>query len=589
MNPATDNRILQRAFRKSEVSYAVTDIAKAAGPVIDLLFIGRYIGVDGITVIGYTAPLILFMELIGSTIANGARVKVGPLVGAGKAEESNRCFSASLLSGVVLSLLLSAVIILFSPGVCYILGAREPAIAALTRSYVIGYAIGAPFFVMNRILNPFLQLEGQYKRMNISSVTTTLVNVAADLFVIFVLHGGMLEIGLATSVSYFVGFFINASVYFFKKDTVFRFVTGGFTLRSCFEILQLGAPYGVLKASNSIGGILVNNILTAMNMNYLVASYGVFTQIMGFCRSSWYAPSDTMLSFAGVYIGEENKDSLRETQSISLRHSLLYTCLVTVIMFVLAPLIATTFLKSGDPRAYILCTECIRIECLSIPFHTIIYNFNNYLLAAKRQRFDCYYSFLIELGHLVPITFLLTQVTDYRGAWISRIISMVVTSLVAVLYIHIQKVGSTFREKMLLMPEGFGIPKENEIVYLTDSTDDILDLSRLAIAFALEHGCDGKRARKYGLLTEELAGFLMEHGFDDNQKHNIEARLVFKDDDLMIRMRDDCKPLNLVDYYRLVREDHDIEKDLSLSIIMRQAKDVCYKGTFGANNLLIRI
>ena len=585
----SENKILLRAFRNAEISYAVTDVAKAAGPVIDLLFVSQFIGPDGVTVIGYTAPLIMFMELIGSAIANGARVKAGPLIGAGDREASNLCFSASLFFGIILALVFSGSVMVFSPEICKILGAREVSIGGLTKSYIIGYSIGMPFFVLNRILNPFLQLEGQYKRMNISAVVTTVVNVAADLFVIFVLHGGMFEIGIVTSISYFIGFVINASFYFQKRSTVFRFSLRGIRPRMCFELLYLGAPYGVLKASNTIGGIIINNLLTDMNMNYLVASYGVFMQIMFFCRASWYAPADTMLSFAGVFIGEENRDSLKETQSLSLRRALLYTGIVTIVMHIFSPLIARVFLKSNDPEAFTLAVECVRIECFSIPFHSIIYNFNNYLLAAKRQRFDSYYSFLIELGHLVPITFLLTRFIDYRGALIGRILSMLVTSLVAVLYIFSQKVGKTFRDKMLLMPEGFGIPKEDELINNTDSPEDILDLSRIAIAFALEHGSDKKRAMKFGLLTEELAGFLMEHGFKDEKKHNIEARIVAKAGDLIIRMRDDCRPLNLVEYYHLIKDDGDMETNLSLSIIMRQAKEVQYTNTFGANNILIRI
>ena len=585
----SENKILLCAFQNAEISYAVTDVSKGAGPVIDLLFVSQFIGPDGVTVIGYTAPLIMFMELIGSAVANGARVKAGPLIGAGNREASNLCFSTALFFGIILSLIFSGSVMVFSFGICNILGARELSIAGLTNSYILGYAIGVPFFVLNRILNPFLQLEGQYKRMNISSLVTTVLNVAADLFVIIVLRGGMFEIGLVTSISYFIGFVINASFYFHSRSTVFRFSLRGIRPQMCFELLYLGAPYAVLKTSNAIGGIIINNILTGMNMNYLVASYGVFMQFMYFCRASWYAPADTMLSFAGVFIGEENRDSLKETQSISLRRSLLYTCIVTVIMFIFSPLIARVFLKSNDPMAFTLAVECIRIECFSIPFHSIIYNFNNYLLAAKRQRFDSYYSFLIEFGHLVPITFLLTQIIDYRGALIGRIISMLVTSLVAVLYIYIQKVGITFRDKMLLMPEGFGIPKEDELVNNTDSPEDIIDLSRIAIAFALEHGIDKKRAMRYGLLTEELAGFLMEHGFKDKKKHNIEVRIFAKNGDLIIRMRDDCKPLNLVEYYNLIKDDGDMETNLSLSIIMRQAKEVQYTNTFGANNILIRI
>lgn len=149
-------------------------------------------------------------------------------------------------------------------------------------------------------------------------------------------------------------------------------------------------------------------------------------------------------------------------------------------------------------------------------------------MGIKRLRFANIYSFLIECGNLIPITFLMLRVIGYEG--------------------------------------------------------------KIAIAFAMEHGADKKRARKYGLITEELSVFLAEHGFNDGKEHNINMRLVSKDDDLIIRMRDDCKPMNLKDYYKLLQGSQDKkEEEINLAIILKMAKDVKYTATFGANNLIVRV
>ncbi len=65
--------------------------------------------------------------------------------------------------------------------------------------------------------------------------------------------------------------------------------------------------------------------------------------------------------------------------------------------------------------------------------------------------------------------------------------------------------------------------------------------------------------------------------------------MVSKDDDLIIRMRDDCKPLNLNDYYQLIKANYEKDKEISLAIIFKMAKQVKYTSTFGANNLIIRV
>jgi len=51
-----------------------------------------------------------------------------------------------------------------------------------------------------------------------------------------------------------------------------------------------------VKASNALGGVLINNLLTAVSTPYLVAAYGVFSQITVFVRSSWiYGAGDSDL------------------------------------------------------------------------------------------------------------------------------------------------------------------------------------------------------------------------------------------------------------------------------------------------------
>ena len=585
----SENRIIQKLFRKTEISYTVSDISKAIGPMIDLAFVSQFIGPDGVAVIGYVVPLIMLFELIGTTVSSGARNKVSNLIGAGELEEANRAFSSSILMGGGLSLLTAVLVAAFCSFVSLALGARDPMIHRMTMQYIYGYLIGYPFFTLTRVLTSYLQMNGQYKRVNAVSILTTVVDVSADAVAIFVLHGGMFELGLATSLGHIVPIFVSAAFFLNKKSgTAFRFAWKGFSPKLCGEILHLGAPAGVVKGSHSLGGILINNMLTSMHMPYLVAAYGVFAQITQFFRSSWYAPADSLLAFAGVFIGEEDRNSLKEIQRTALLHALAYTGTVTVFLFVMAGPLAAVFLKSRDPAALKLSRECIRVACFSLPFHAIIYNFNNYLMAVKRLHFCSLNSFMIECGFPVPITFLLLRVIGYHGAWVAQIVSMMVLSLIAVLYVSRQE-GRTFRDKMLLLPESFGISGEDELTIAATSADDILDFSRIAIAFALEHGAEKEKALSFGLITEELSGLFAEHGFADGRPHNISMRLVAKDEELIIRLRDDCEPFHVTEYYRLVRELHDRENEIGLTIIMQIAEEVKYTATFGANNLIVRI
>ncbi|MBR1439443.1 MAG: hypothetical protein IJ587_13010, partial [Synergistaceae bacterium] len=375
----TGNVILHRLFRKAELSYAVSDLSKAIGPIVDLMFVSLFIGPAGVTVMGYVSPLLMLLGLIGKTIANGSRNNVSSLLGAGRIDGANNVFSASLVLCAVVSATAVALIVLFCSGLSIVLGAKEPQIFEMTKLYILGYLVGVPLYAFITILTPYLQMEGQYHIVNRASILVTAVDIAADAFVVFVLHGGMFEIALATALGDIIPFFICTS-FFFRKNSrsVFRFSIKGVKLRDCIEIIRLGAPAGIIRGSNAVGGLLINNMLTALHLRYLVAAYGVFAQISVFVSSSWHAPADTLHAFSGVFIGEEDRNSLKEVQKISLLHALLWTSIVTALLFVFAVPLTWIFLKSNDPEALRMSVECIRVSCFSLPFHAIVYNFNNY-------------------------------------------------------------------------------------------------------------------------------------------------------------------------------------------------------------------
>ncbi|MDY6399942.1 MAG: hypothetical protein SPL10_01410 [Synergistales bacterium] len=91
------NKILSRLFTKSEIAWGLSDISKSIGPMIDLIFISQFIGISGVTVMGYVAPLIILLNFIGSSVSDGARVNTAPFFGSGDLAEANSIFSNAVI------------------------------------------------------------------------------------------------------------------------------------------------------------------------------------------------------------------------------------------------------------------------------------------------------------------------------------------------------------------------------------------------------------------------------------------------------------------------------------------------------------
>lgn len=81
-----------------------------------------------------------------------------------------------------------------------------------------------------------------------------------------------------------------------------------------------------------------------------------------------------------------------------------------------------------------------------------------------------------------------------RGAYIAIIANGLIISSVAVIYIMFSRHGKNFREKMLLLPDSFGIPDDQRMAVVAKTPEEIRKLSRIAIAFAMENGSDPRKA-----------------------------------------------------------------------------------------------
>ena len=586
----TDNRILSRLFIKAEGAYIASDGLRAIGSIVNLTFVSLYTGVGGVTAMGYIAPLILIFEMIGSNLNTGSRNKVFESIGKGDLEEADRAFSTSLILGMILAGVMSVAAGVFASKIAFLLGIRDPEIHRMTVQYIRGYVIGVPFFALTKILNAYLYIEGKYKMIGITATMATVSRIAATAVVVFGIHGGMFAIGLAVSIGYIIPFFPVAAFFFSGKScSVFHFRLRYFGFGLSREILVLGASMCIAKGSTAAGGILINNLLTSMNVPYLVASYGIFSQLSGAVRFAWNAPADALFSFAKVFIGEEDRGSLKELQKIALAHAFYATFALTFIFLIFARQILGIYLRTDDAQAVKLGIECIRVASLSFPFHAIVYNFRNYLMSVKRMKFCNIYAFLVECGVIVPVTFLMTRMLGGSGAWGGKVVSMILLSLFAVLYILKTGEGVSFSDKMLLLPESFGVDAADEIAVIIRSTKELFLLSKVAVVFAVEHGADEERSMTYGLLVEEMSDILTQRGFSEGKANTVNVRLVAKDEDLIFRLRDDCELFNPLDYYKAIKDIREKIDHLALAVIMENARDVRYTAAFGANNLIVRI
>ncbi len=141
----------------------------------------------------------------------------------------------------------------------------------------------------------------------------------------------------------------------------------------------------------------------------------------------------------------------------------------------------------------------------------------------------------------------------------------------------------------MVIPEDFGAPENERMDLSVRSMEEVVRVSERVQAFCLERGIDARRACLAGLSMEEMAGNIVSHGFaKDKKSHSVDVRVVHKDGDVILRIKDDCVPFDPSERRKLTEND-DITKNIGIRMVYRIAQDIQYQSILGLNVLTIRI
>ena len=122
-----------------------------------------------------------------------------------------------------------------------------------------------------------------------------------------------------------------------------------------------------------------------------------------------------------------------------------------------------------------------------------------------------------------------------------------------------------------------------------DTLEEVIQLSQRIQQFCRDRGIDEKRSYLSALALEEMAGVIVQEGFvKDDRKHSVYVRVVHKDDNVILRIKDDCQPFNPEERKQLT-ENEDITKNIGIRMIYRILKDIDYRYLFGINVLTMKI
>ena len=557
--------------------------------IVSGYFASNYVGIDAMSAVALYSPLSMLLGAIYTILAGGCAIICGKYLGSNQQEKLQEVFSLDLMLSTAISVLFVAAFAGMSLFDLTGIFTEDAVLRPIFNRYLLGQAIGLlPLFLGNQ-LPAFLSMENRSNRTMLASLIYIVVNVILNYVFVQILRLEEFGLSLASSLGMWIFLLVQAQ-YFFSKDSMLKIRLGNISWKRCGEIIRIGFPGAASMLYQTARGFIVNALLTAYTGSIGLSAFASANNIMSFF---WAIPGG-MLAVSrlliSVSVGEEDRQTLCDIFKVMFACYIPLMLAIDALIIVFAGPLASIYFKDTASLVHIWMASCLRILPLCMGFSIMMMHFACYGQASNKQVYVNVLSLLDGVVCVGLFSWLLIGRMGIQGVAWANVLNGVVTTLYIIFYAcFMKKRFPRSLDDLLMIPEDFGVAEEERIDLNLSSMDEVVKVAQQIQNFCKDKGIDDRRAYLAGLAMEEMAGNVIEHGFHkDNKKHSVDIRVAHKEDDIILRIKDDCVAFDPQERNKITAGD-DLVKNIGIRMIYQMSDDINYQNILGLNVLTIRI
>ena len=584
----SDERLVAGTFYRLLPFQVLMIAINAVNTIVDSLYAGNAIGESGMSAMGLFAPVNHFLYAAGMMLISGSQILYGRYI-AQDHEHVRSVFSVDLLVSLAVSLGASAVMalsVLFGwTGVF----TSDPEVLEMFNSYLLGQSIGIVPLILGQQLFSFLSLENRTRRTTAASIACFAVNAAMDHLLIVVFHMGTFGLGLASAISCWVFFAVQAAWYAAGKSE------WKFSLRKCIwkdagEIALLGYPGALSRFVEMFRCFIVNALLQAWVGSAGLAAFAASNSLLAII---WALPFG-MVAVARIVFsisrGEEDRRTLVDIMRVVLSRGMLIMAAIAGLLGLLAVPLTRLFYRDALAPVYGMTADGFRILPWCMPLSIISLTFAAYTQVMEKKTDALILPVTDGMIGVSLFSFLLIPAMGMNGLYVANVLNGVLcAALIAALSWIERKRFPRSVEELMAIPASFGVGEDRRLDITVRSMEEVLRISERIQKYCLEKGVDARRSYYAALCMEEMAGNIVAHGFAmDRRKHSVDIRLTCREDEIVLRLRDDCRAFDPSGHARLLRDSGDYS-NFGIRMVYALAREVNYQNLLDQNVLTIRL
>lgn len=329
--------------------------------IVDRIYIGHIpeVGALALTGVGVCMPLILIVSAFAALVGNGGAPRASIALGKGEKDEAEKILGTCFSIQILISLVLTAVLLLWNRNFLLAFGASENTIEYGV-SYMNIYSVGTIFVQLTLGMNFFITAQGFAKTGMLSVLIGAISNIVLDPVLIFGFHMGVKGAALATIISQGLSCIWVLSFLFGKKTTL-RIRRENMKLKRerVLPTLALGSSVFVMQSSESIIAICFNASLLKYGGDIAVGAMTILTSVMQFAMLPLQGLGQGAQPIISYNYGAGKKDRVKGAFKLLLKSSMLYAALLWIAVMLFPQLFAGMF--TSDPALLAFTKTALRI------------------------------------------------------------------------------------------------------------------------------------------------------------------------------------------------------------------------------------
>ena len=299
---------------------------------VDSIIVGHFVGKEALAAVGICNPVTTLMILFLNGLCMGASILMGMQFGAKDYDTLHRQISTTMISGVIFSIILSLLCIIFAVPILTLLQV-DKSILNMTTQYLRIIFIGLVFTFLYNFFSSTLRALGDSNSPLYFLIISAVLNIFGDLFFVVVLKAGSNGCAVSTVISEALCCLL-CIIYIQKKVPILRL--GKKWLVFDMSLLKRTIAYGwasaMQQATVQLGKIGIQAIVNTMGVS-VAAAFAVVNRIDDFAYTPEQNIAHAMTALMAQNKGAGKNDRMREGFRCGLTLEIIYGIAIFLICF----------------------------------------------------------------------------------------------------------------------------------------------------------------------------------------------------------------------------------------------------------------